>query len=155
MKKAVVLALAAIMVLGVVGAAFADAVPYPGAVNGDGDLEATNGASPVQVTASVKSKLTLTVDTPDGSQTAAFGDVYPGAAAVTEDVDVTVQSNKSWTSSTSVAGQDALMGLSRAGFPASGAKGANTYTDTYTVNVPWTTDPGDYTATVTYTVTQD
>ncbi len=151
MKKAVVLALAAIMVLGVAGAAFADSVPYLG--SGD-PLVATNSASPVQVTATVKSKLTLTVNTPDAAQTAAFGDVYPGAA-VTENVGVTVQSNKAWTSSTALGGQNALIGLSRAGFPASGAKGTNTYTDIYTVNVPWDTDPGDYTATVTYTVTQN
>ena len=67
---------------------------------------------------------------------------------------MTVKSNKGWTSSTTLGGQDTLIGLSRAGFPAAGAKGTNTYNDVYSLNVPWTTDPGSYTATVTYTVTQ-
>ena len=35
-----------------------------------------------------------------------------------------------------------------------GAKGVQSFTDVYGINVPWTTDPGDYVGTVVYTVTQ-
>ena len=31
---------------------------------------------------------------------------------------------------------------------------AGAFTDNYTLNVPWTTDPGAYSATVAYTVVQ-
>lgn len=153
MKKTLVLALAAIMVLGVAGAAFA--VDYPGTLVGT-QLVATNSPA-VQVTATVPAKLTLTLD----KTLVAFGPVDPGATA-TSNVLVTVKSNKTWTGDVVVAGQAAEIGLAAstddAGWDAMakyGAVGNSDFTDAYSLNVPWTTPAGDYVATVTYTVTQD
>lgn len=153
MKKVIVLALAAIMVLGVAGAAFA--VDYPGSVEG-ADLVATNSATPVQVTATVPAKLTLTLD----KTTVAFGTVDPGVP-YTDNVVVTVKSNDTWVGDVVVGGQFAEIGLTVStddgGWDTMikyGHAGNTDFTDTYSVNVPWTTTPGDKTATVMYTVTQ-
>jgi len=68
-KKVIVLALAAIMLLGVAGAAFAESVTYT--------VPASNTGDPVDVKATVNPKIELTVDTPDASQTVDFGAVDP------------------------------------------------------------------------------
>ncbi|MGB4441276.1 MAG: hypothetical protein WBJ62_03515 [Coriobacteriia bacterium] len=154
MKKTLVLALAAIMVLGVAGAAFA--ADYPGTLSGS-QLVATNSAAPVQVTAKVPAKLTLTLDT----TLVAFGSVDPDATP-TSTVAVTVKSNKTWTGAVDVAGQATEIGLATStdnggwdGMTKYGAVGNNGFADVYSLNVPWETAPGDKTATVTYTVTQN
>lgn len=155
MKRAVVLALAALMVFGVAGAALADvSAEYVGA---GGPPLAVSNTTPVTVTATVNPRLTLTITTPDAGQAVAFGNVDPGvdtSAVVT----VSVKSNKGWTASKGVSGDFALIGLSTTDLSTLtnyGVKGAWDFTDTYTVNPPLTTDPGvPYTADVVYTVTQ-
>ncbi|PKQ17033.1 MAG: hypothetical protein CVT67_02530 [Actinobacteria bacterium HGW-Actinobacteria-7] len=108
----------------------------------------------VTVTAKVNPKITLTL-----SDTAVdFGNVEPGTTIADKTVGLSVDSNKSFSLGSVVSGQDALMGFSADATldGATGAKGSGTtFTDTYSLNVPWDTDPGDYTSTVQYTVTQD
>ena len=151
MKKTLVLALAAIMVLGVAGAAFAESVTYT--------TPASNSANPVDVKATVNAKIELTVATPDAAQAVEFGAVDPGVA-VSDSVTVTVKSNKAWTGTSSLAGDATDIGLTTststdwATMSGYGAKGVHNFTDVYEINVPWTTDPGDYVGTVVYTVTQ-
>jgi hypothetical protein len=139
------------MVLGVAGAAFADSVTYT--------VPASNTGDPVDVKATVNPKIELTVDTPDASQTVDFGAVDPGVA-VTDSVTVTVKSNKAWTGSSVLGGDATSIGLTTstnsnwAGMSGYGAKGVKSFTDSYSIDVPWTTDPANYIGTVTYTVTQ-
>ena len=151
MKKTLVLALAAIMVLGVAGAAFAESVTYT--------LPASNASDPVDVKATVNPKIELTVNTPAASQTVDFGTADPGVAE-TQNVTVGVKSNVAWTGTSVLGGDATLIGLSTStntDWPVMsgyGAKGVQTFTDAYGINVPWTTDPAPYTATVVYTVIQ-
>lgn len=160
MKRAVVLALAALMVFGVAGAALADGpVTYEGAGN---PLVATNGTA-VTVKATVNPRLTLSITTPDGAQTVDFGDALPGTPE-SANVSLAVKSNKAWGMTKLVTGA-APIGLTTT-IPADmttggssvayGAKGQWDATDVYTIDVPWDTDPSvtPYEATVVYTVTQ-
>lgn len=156
MKKAVVMALAVIMVLGVAAAAFAEtSTEYLGA--GGPPLTVSNTV-PVTVTATVNPRLTLTITTPDAGQHVDFGTIYPGAT-LTAPVTVAVKSNKAWTMTKLEAGNTAELGLVTT-VPATmyganyGVKGEQSATDTYSITPPFTTDPGLYTATVVYTVTQ-
>jgi opacity protein-like surface antigen len=152
MKKAVVLALAAIMVLGVAAAAFADQAVYS-------DNAAPNASTSgvVNVSATVNPKITLTIDTPDAGQYVAFGAVDPGATYGPLTVGLTVDSNKKFdlTSTQDTTGFGALT-LGRTLADVSGhAKGAGiTFSDDYGITVPIDADPGDYSATVTYSVVQ-
>jgi hypothetical protein len=100
--------------------------------------------------------ISMTITTPGTPQTVAFGSIDPGTTSAPASVQVAVTSSGPYTISRTLGGATALMGLSVAG-SATGAKpaGAGTYTDTYTINIPWTTDPGvALAATVQYTVTQ-
>jgi hypothetical protein len=154
MKKTVVLALAAIMVLGVAGAAFADVSSvYVGA--GGPPLTVSN-TTPVTVSATVNPRLTLTITTPDAGQTVDFGAVNPGTTIPAETVSLAVKSNKVWTASTSItdAAPLNLTTTTLSTLPNYGLKGEYNFTDTYNIAPAFTLDPGAYTATVTYTVTQ-
>ena len=154
MRKAVLLgALAAVMLFGIVGLAVADVVTYPG--SGNPNSAASNSANPVEVKATVNPKITLTIDTPDPGQEVLFGAVDP-ETEYTDSVGLQVKSNKTYDLAVVKGGQSALIGLTtdlQAGLTDQ-AKGTNTYTDDYKINVPYTTDPGNYVATVQYTVTQ-
>ena len=154
MRKTVLLGvLAAVMLFGIVGLAVADSVEYPG--SGNPLSTATNSADPVEVKATVNPKITLTIDTPDPSQEVLFGTVDPEDPQ-TANVGLEVKSNKGWDMVVVKGGDDAELGLTttyEAG--TSAAKGTWTETDVYTIDVPYTTDPGPYTATVQYTVTQN
>jgi hypothetical protein len=152
MKKALLVGLlVGVIVLGTVAFAAADSATYTGA----GTPRVASGT--VTVTAMANPKLTLTIVTPDPAQTVDFGAQDPMSGA-TDTVDLTVQSNKAYTITKTVGGQVALMGL--ATDPAiNGATGTKTagrlHTDTYTLNIPWDTDPDvPMSATVQYTVTQ-
>jgi hypothetical protein len=155
MKKSLLLGVLAVAILlvGVVAYASADTVVI--SKNGAGAQTATDT---VTVKAAVESKLTLTVVTPGVAvQTVDFGTVDPGSSYGATNVNLTVQSNRSYGITTAIAGQDAAMGLSTTlgntvvGAPATASQA---YVDGYSLNVPWTTGPGNYTATVQYTVTQ-
>ena len=100
--------------------------------------------------------ISMTITTPNAPQTVAFGSVDPGTSPPSASVSVAVTSSSAFTIVRTVTGSAALMGLSVVG-TAQGAKpaGAATYTDSYTITMPWTTDPQvPLTASVQYTVTQ-
>jgi len=153
MKRMVLVAtLAAAMVLSAAAFANADVATYTGA----GVPRTASGN--VTVTAAVNPKITLTVDTPEAGQSVDFGAVDPGVSA-SKAVNLSVDSNKQFDL---VAAQDTTLfgGITLNRTLGTGesniAKGANVARiDTYSLDVPWTTDPNPYTATVTYTVTQD
>jgi len=81
-------------------------------------------------------------------------DLTPDAPSPGQHVTVTVVSSHAYTITRDIGGDAALFGLAVSG-QATGAKpaGSATFVDTYSAQVPWTTE-GDrtYTATVTYTV---
>lgn len=132
------------MLFGVVGLASADIVSYSAPAQGT-----------VTANASVNPKITLTIDTPDLAQTVDFGAVDP-ETAYTDTVDLTVKSNKVYDLTVGApAGDVALLGFTNSLASVTGAaKGTNIYTDTYGINVPFTTDPGNYAVTVQYTAAQ-
>ena len=80
----------------------------------------------------------------------------PGTAYGPQAVTLTVQSNKTYNITKTLTGA-ATIGLSTS--LANSVNNAKTagqgYADNYSLNVPWTTDPGSYTATVQYTVIQN
>lgn len=97
--------------------------------------------------------VSLTITTPGPAQTVDFGPIDPGTPSATMDVTVGVSASGGYRIQRNLGGQAVLMGLTVVG-NAAGVKpaGSGTYTDTYQLNPPWTTDPGAYTATVLYTV---
>jgi hypothetical protein len=154
MKKSLLLGVLAVAILLVGAVAYASADTVVISKNGPGPQTATDT---VTVKAAVNSKLELTVATPDPAQTVDFLTVDPGSSYGATNVNLTVKSNRTYAITTVIAGQNAAMGLSTTlgntvvGDPATASKG---YVDGYSLNVPWTTAPGSYTATVQYTVTQ-
>lgn len=121
----------------------------------------TGGASKtasdtVTVQATINAKLTLTVVTPAASQTVDFGAVNPGTAYGPTAVNVTVQSNKPYDISKVTTGAAPINLTTTLGNSSANARTAGQlFVDNYSINVPWTTDPGAYTATVQYTVIQN
>ncbi len=83
-------------------------------------------------------------------------ELTPDVPAAPQDVTVTIDSSHEYTITREVNGDASLFGLDVSG-QATGAKpaGPATFVDTYSAQVPWTTE-GDrtYTATVTYTIVQ-
>ena len=155
MKKGLLLVVlaVAIMLVGVVAYANADTVTITKVGSGTAAQTATDT---VTVKAAVNPKLVLTVVTPAAAQPVDFGAVDPGTAYGPQAVNLTVQSNKTYNVSIAKAG-DATIGLTTSlGGSSGNAKTASQgFTDNYSLNVPWTTDPGSYTATVQYTVVQN
>lgn len=151
-RMAIVASVAAAMLLSAVAFASADVQTYTGAGN------PRTASGNVNVSATVNPKITLTVDTPDAAQSVDFGAVDPGTTGG-KTVDLSVNSNKQFdlavTQDTTSFGGITLNRTLGAG-ENDIAKGAGiARSDDYSIDVPWTTDPGAYTATVTYTVTQD
>jgi hypothetical protein len=107
------------------------------------------------VKAAVNPKLVLTVVTTDGTQTVDFGAVDPGTSYGPKLVTLTVSSNKLYNI-TKTTTDPTPLGLTTTLANSTGnAKTASQlYNDNYSINVPWTVDPGSYTATVLYTVVQ-
>ncbi|MRR12098.1 hypothetical protein EG835_06435 [bacterium] len=150
--------LAVVLLFGVVGLASADTVTY--------NLAGNTQTGPVAVTASVNPKITLSVTTPaaDPSQTVAFGAVDPGVTGG-KSVTLAVDSNKSFDLTTSqvtagfggpLAADEITLTRTLAAGQANVAKGQNIpFTDDYSIDVPWTCEPGNYSASVSYTVTQN
>jgi hypothetical protein len=154
MKRTIITAIVAAVVI-VFGAA-AYAAADTAIVYGTGSGSSQTASDTVSVTASINPKLVLTVTTPAASQTVDFGNVVPGTAYGSQAVTLTVQSNKTYNVSSSVVGA-APLGLTTSlanssNNPRTAGQG---YTDNYNISVPWSTDPGNYTATVTYTVVQN
>jgi hypothetical protein len=143
----------AIVLMGTVAYANADSVTVTKTGSGTAAQTATDT---VTVKAAVNPKLVLTVVTPAALQTVDFGAVDPGTAYGPQAVNLTVSSNKTYNISVAKVG-DTPIGLTTSLANSSGnSKTASQgYTDNYSINVPWTTDPGNYTATVQYSVVQN
>ena len=153
MKKSLLMGVlaVAILLMGAVAYATADTA------NITGSGSPRTATDTVTVKATVNPKLLLTVVTPGAAvQTVDFGTVDPGTAYGPQAVNLTVSSNKAYNVSVAKSG-DAVIGLTTTLANSSGnSKTASCgYTDNYSLNVPWTTDPGAYTATVQYTVVQN
>jgi hypothetical protein len=138
---------------------FMGAVTYAAAdtaiVIGTGGATKT-ASDTVTVKATINPKLTLTVVTPAASQTVDFGTLDPGTVTGAQTVNLTVQSNKTYNISKSTTGAAAIGLATTLGNSVNNARTAGQlYADNYSLTVPWTTDPGAYTATVLYTVTQN
>ena len=153
MKRNLILGVLAIAILTLGAVTYANA--DTAIVYGTGGASKT-ASDTVTVKATVNPKLTLTVTTPAASQTVDFGSVDPGTAYGPQAVTLTVQSNKTYNITKTLTGA-ATIGLSTS--LANSVNNAKTagqgYADNYSLNVPWTTDPGSYTATVQYTVIQN
>ena len=156
MKKSLLLGVLAIAILlmGAVAYANADVVTITKTGSGTAAQTATDT---VTVKATVNPKLILAVTTPAGTQTVDFGVVDPGTAYGPQAVGLQIWSNKTYNITKTLVG-DATIGLTTS--LANSVNNAKTspstnFTDNYNLNVPWTTDPGSYTATVLYTVVQN
>ena len=155
MKKAVVLALAAIMVLGVAGAAFAGSATYTDSTTPLASVN--NSAAPGVVSATVNPKISLTVVAPDAGQTVAFGAVDPGATYAGKKVTLTVVSNKKFnlTSTQDVTSFGSLTLVRDFTDKTGQAKTAGaSFDDNYSIVVPADADPQAYSASVTYSAVQ-
>lgn len=153
MKKTVLLAvLAMTMLLGAASFAVADS---SGIIPGVGNPREASGT--VIVTAQANPKLELTITTPDAGQHVDFGVVDPGTATGPEVVTLFVKSNKAYSITKTPSGDVAKMGLTTSLADSTGnAKTAGqSFTDNYSINIPWDTDPDVLlTANVLYTVSQ-
>jgi hypothetical protein len=154
-KRALFLAVlaAAILLAGVTSYAAADSVTITKIGSGTAAQTATDT---VTAKAAVNPKLILTVVTPNTTQTVDFGAVDPGTAYGPKAVTLTVSSNKLFNI-TKATSDPTPLGLSTTLANSTGnAKTASQlFTDNYSINVPWTVDPGSYSAsTVQYTVVQ-
>jgi len=127
---------------------------------------ATAETGTVTVTATVNPKITLSID----DSALALGGMDPDASGSANAV-LTVSSNKAFTinraaesnyvepAGASPASLAEAIGLSisPSGWTlgASNAKGKDlTFTDVYSYSIPWTSEPGDYSADFVYTVVQ-
>jgi len=103
--------------------------------------------------------LMMTITTPDGDQSVEFGAIDPGATTGGKNVRLQITSSAQYTITRAVTGGGSL-GLEVSGVPVGTPQPATvatpaTFTDTFTLTPPWTTDPGvPLVATVVYTVTQ-
>lgn len=154
MRNTVVIAMLSLVLLfSMVALAMADVVTYPGSLYAPGRWQASGT---VTVAATVNPKITLTINTPDPAQTVDFGAVDPGVAVGPETVGLSVNSNKQFDLTKTVVGAAPIGLTTTLADTPNVSKGSNvTFSDDYSINVPWTTDPGAYTATVTYSVIQD
>ncbi|MHB1016577.1 MAG: COG1470 family protein [Coriobacteriia bacterium] len=100
-----------------------------------------------------KSGLSLTIST----TAVDFGAVDPGVTYTDAGIGLRVTSQTSYTLKAEIGGQFQEIGLGTT--LVSEMTGIATvgddYTDTPSITVPWTTNPGDYAATITYTVVAD
>jgi hypothetical protein len=154
MKKSLFMGVlvAAILLSAGVSSAFADSATTTGTLVG-GHL---TSADTVTVKTTINPKLVLTVVTPAAPQTVDFGTLDPGTVTGTQPVNLTVESNKLYSITIAKVG-DTTIGLNTTlANSVNNAKTASqAFTDNYSLNVPWTTDPGAYSATVQYTVVQN
>jgi len=148
----IILALVAItLFMGAVTYATADTA----IVTGVGGASKT-ASDTVTVKATINPKLTLTVVTPAASQTVDFGTLDPGTVTAAQTVNVTVQSNKTYNITKTTTGAAPIgLATSLANSTNNARTAGQLYADNYQLTVPWTTDPGSYTATVQYTVIQN
>jgi hypothetical protein len=104
--------------------------------------------------------LSMTITTPDDGQSVDFGSIDPGVTTSGKDVILEITSSAQYTITRSAGGANGLLGLSVSGVPVNvlqpaAAATPATFTDTFTLTPPWTTDPEvPLVANITYTVTQ-
>lgn len=104
--------------------------------------------------------LSMTITTPDDGQSVDFGSIDPDVTTVGRDVVLEITSSAQYTITRAVGGDSGLLGLDVTGVPVdvlqpAAATTPATFTDTFTLTPPWTTDPEvPLVANVTYTVTQ-
>ena len=104
--------------------------------------------------------LSMTITTPDDCQSVDFGSIDPGVTTNGKNVTLEITSSAQYTITRSVGGANGLLGLSVSGVPVNvlqpaAAATPATFTDTFTLTPPWTTDPEvPLVANITYTVTQ-
>lgn len=143
MKKAVLFGVLIVaMLFGVVGLVGANPVTYSNPAAGTVDVKAT-----------INPKIALTITTPDPAQTVDFGAIDPETPA-SDSVDLTVKSNKTYNLTVGApTGHVAELNFVNSLTSLTGeAKGTNNYTDNYSINAPYTTDPGNYAVQVQYSV---
>lgn len=117
---------------------------------------AATATDTVSVTATANASVSLTLD----RHLVDFGALDPGVATGPEVVNVNVKSNANYTVLRTMAGQFAQIGLGIATNPnfngvfvyGPSPLLGDDYVENYTANVPWTTLPGAYAASVTYEV---
>jgi hypothetical protein len=157
MKKSLLMGIlaVAILLLGAVAYATADTVTISQTGSG---TTAQTASDTVHATVAINPKLIFSVHTPNGTQTVDFGTHDPGDSVGSQLVTMTVMSNKIYTLSVDKTDPNiGLIGLATTlGDQVSIAATSNAaYSDNYSLNVPWTTYPGSYTANVKYTVVQN
>jgi hypothetical protein len=110
----------------------------------------------VSVAAEVRTTVLLDITTPGSAQSVDFGVVDPGVATPAQTVGIVVRSNRPYSLVKSASG-GALLGLSTSLSASTGNPKTNAaaFSDDYTLDVPETTDPGAYSASVQYTVVQE
>ena len=155
MKKSLVLAVLALSILLLVGVSSAFASDT--ATVTAGGFVAKTATDTVTVSATINAKLVLVVTTPDSGQAVNFSSVDPGSTS-SKSVSLKVLSNKGYTVSETQTGASAIGLTTSSGIVGSYSKSPDdngkSWTDTYTIQVPWNTDPNTYSATVLYTVVQ-
>lgn len=150
MKKSLFLSALAVTVLfSVVAFATADVQTYEAPAEGT-----------VTVNATVNPKMTLTVTTPDAGQGVDFGAVDPGTMTGGKQVGLSVDSNQNFDvaiaqNDGAFTAQGIVLARDLAASTNNGKGAGVTFVDNYTLDVPWTADPGNYSGTVVYTVTQN
>lgn len=97
--------------------------------------------------------LSLSLTTSDGGTSLDFGDIVPEGTYPNKTVTVSVLSSAPYLLSRDLLGDALEMGLSAAGVPlGSQPAGSAVFTDTLSVAPDWASPPGNYAATVSYTV---
>jgi type 1 fimbria pilin len=110
----------------------------------------------VSVSAVVPSTVRLVITAPGDGQSVDFGAVAPGEVTPPQSVGVLVRSNRPYSVSKTALDADALgLVTSLADSSANPKTNEALFTDTYMLDVPETTAPGSYIATVQYTVVQE
>jgi hypothetical protein len=156
MKKSLLMSVLVVAILLMGAVAYATADTYTTTKTGVGVTTAQTATDTVTAKAFVNAKLILSVTTSGTPQTVDFGNVDPGTAYGPSPVNLTVSSNKLYNVTITTGGSVAQMGLTTtlANSTNNAKTASQAYVDNYSINVPWTTDPGAYTSTVTYTVVQ-
>ena len=157
MKKSLLLGILAVVILLVGAVAYANADSVTVTKIGSGTAAQT-ATDTVHAKVAINPKLILTVVTPANTQTVDFAAVDPGSSSGPQAVTLTVSSNKTYNVSIDKTDPNiALIGLATtlANSGPNPATASQLFTDNYSLNVPWTTTPGAYTADVKYTVVQN
>lgn len=82
-----------------------------------------------------------------------FGAVDPGSSHDSGPITITINASEPFDLTKSIGGSTASIGLtSDLGDRLNQPSGPTTFLDRFRIDVPWSTDPGPYTATVTYTI---